>query len=195
MAPSFSPEHADKELRRMMNTEKEDDPFDRAGIGKAELFAAIEQAADGIVITDRRGTIRYVNPAFSRITLYSKEDALGQNPRILKSGSQSKEFYNELWRTISAGRVWSGEIINRRKDDTVYTEEMSIAPVRAGSGEIASYIAIKQDISKRREAEDAQRFLAAVVQYSGDAITAYTPGGTILTWNRGAETIFGYAAE
>jgi PAS domain S-box-containing protein len=72
---------------------------------------------------------------------------------------------------------------------------MSIAPVRAGSGEIASYIAIKQDISKRREAEDAQRFLAAVVQYSGDAITAYTPGGTILTWNRGAETIFGYAAE
>ena len=93
-----------------------------------------------------------------------------------------------------SGRVWHGELINRRKDGTFYHEEMRITPVRDSNGEIVSYIAIKHDVTERRAAEEAQRFLAAIVESSEDAIVAYTPAGIILTWNRGAETIFGYTA-
>ena len=164
-------------------------------IEQAGLVAAVEQTADGIVITDTDGKIQYVNPAFTAMTGYTSEEAVGQYPRILKSGLEPAEFYAELWNTIRSGRVWHGELINRRKDGTFYHEEMRITPVRDSKGEIASYIAIKHDVTERRAAEEAQRFLAAIVESSEDAIVAYTPAGIILTWNRGAETIFGYTAE
>ena len=163
-------------------------------IEQAGLVAAVEQAADGIVITDTDGKIQYVNPAFTAMTGYTSEEAVGQYPRILKSGLEPAEFYAELWNTIRSGRVWHGELINRRKDGTFYHEEMRITPVRDSKGEIASYIAIKHDVTERRAAEEAQRFLAAIVESSEDAIAAYTPAGIILTWNRGAEAIFGYTA-
>ena len=163
-------------------------------IEQAGLVAAVEQAADGIVITDTDGKIQYVNPAFTAMTGYTSEEAVGQYPRILKSGLETAEFYEELWNTIRSGRVWHGELINRRKDGTFYREEMRITPVRDSKGEIVSYIAIKHDVTERRAAEEAQRFLAAIVESSEDAIAAYTPAGIILTWNRGAETIFGYSA-
>jgi len=163
-------------------------------IGRAGLAAAVEQAADGIVITAADGRFEYVNPAFTAMTGYSSEEAVGQYPRILKSGRQSAAFYEDLWSTIRSGRVWQGDVINRRKDGTCYTEEMRIAPVQGLDGEVSSYIAIKRDITARRAAEEAQGFLAAIVESSEDAIAAYTPEGVILTWNRGAETISGYAA-
>ena len=163
-------------------------------IEQAGLVAAVEQTADGIVITDTDGKIQYVNPAFTAMTGYTSEEAVGQYPRILKSGLEPAEFYAELWSTIRSGRVWHGELINRRKDGTFYHEEMRITPVRDSTGEIVSYIAIKHDVTERRAAEEAQRFLATIVESSEDAIAAYTPAGIILTWNRGAETIFGYAA-
>ena len=165
-----------------------------ADVERAGLIAAIEQAAEAIVITDTAGKIQYVNPAFTRMTLYSSQDVVGQNPRLLKSDLQTAAFYQELWATITSGQVWHGELVNRRKDGTFYTEEMSITPVRAPSGEIARYIAIKQDVTQRRAGEEAQRLLAAVVEYSEDAIMAYSLGGLILTWNRGAESMFGYSA-
>ncbi len=164
-------------------------------IEQAGLVAAVEQTADGIVITDTEGKIRYVNPAFTLMTGYTSEEAVGQYPRILKSGLEAREFYTELWNTIRSGRVWHGELTNRRKDGTFYREEMRITPVRDSKGEIASYIAIKHDVTERRAAEEAQRFLAAMVENSEDGIAAYTPDGIILTWNRGAETISGYTAE
>jgi PAS domain S-box-containing protein len=114
---------------------------------------------------------------------------------VLKSGRQPETFYQEMWTSIASGSVWQGELVNRRKDGTFYTEEMSITPVRAWSGEITSYIAIKQDVTERRAAEDAQKLLAAIVESSEDAILAHTPDGIILTWNRGAEAIFGYTAR
>jgi len=164
-------------------------------IERAGLVAAVEQAADGIVITDTNGNILYVNPAFTAMTGYTSEEAVGQNPRILKSGRHTPEFYEELWSTIRSGRVWHGEVINRRKDGSFYTEEMRIAPVRSSNGEIVNYIAIKHDVTERRAAEEARALLAAIVDNSEDAIIAYTPAGIILTWNRGAETVFGYTAE
>ena len=169
--------------------------WDRDAIERAGLVAAVEQAADGIVITDTEGVIQYVNPAFTALTGYSREEAAGQNPRILKSGCQPDAVYEKLWSTILAGRVWHGEVVNRRKDGTLYREEMRIAPVEDSNGKTVSYIAIKQDVTARRAAEEAQGFLAAIVDSTDDAIVAWTPAGTILTWNHGAEAVFGYSSE
>jgi PAS domain S-box-containing protein len=164
-------------------------------IERAGLAAAVEQSADGVVITDISGAIQYANPAFSLMTGYSRQEVTGQNPRVLKSGLCSAAFYQGLWNTISSGQVWHGELINRRKDGTCYTEDMKIAPVRDSHGEIVSYIAFKRDVTARRAAEEAQRFLASIVECSEDAIVANAPDGTILTWNRGAQALLGYTAE
>ncbi len=121
----------------------------------ALLAAAIGQIGEVIVITDISATIQYVNPAFTRITGYSAEEAIGQNTRLLKSDRQNPAYYRELWKTILAGEVWLGELINRRKDGTLYTAEMSITPVRDPSGAIANFIAINQDVTEHRATEAA----------------------------------------
>lgn len=168
-------------------------PFE--DIEKVDLIAAIEQTVEAIVITDADANIRYVNPAFTRITGYSQEEVIGNNPRILKSGLHDAVFHEEMWRTIRAGNVWSGELINRRKDGSLYTEVTTITPLRDAAENITGYIAIKQDVTQRRAAEDAQKFLASIVDSSDDAIIGRSPDGTIMSWNRGAEALFGYQAE
>ena len=168
------------------------DPVDM--IETAGLLTAFEQCASAIVITDTDGRIQYVNPQFTTMTGYSSEEAIGSNPRVLKSGKVSKEVYRELWQTVLAGKVWQGELINRRKDGTDYTEEMRITPVKSSDGTVVSFIAIKLDVTERRKGEEAQRFLAAIVEGSGAAILSHTPDGIIRTWNRGAEAILGYSA-
>ncbi len=159
------------------------------------LAAAIDQVAEGVVITDAQARIQYVNQSFTRMTGYAAEEVIGQNPRVLKAGRNGTEFYKEMWRTIQSGEVWHGELINRRKDASEYTEEMSITPVRNSEGAITNYIAIKQDVTARRAAENAQRFLAAVVQSSPDAILGHTPEGIITSWSCGAERMFGYLPQ
>ena len=160
---------------------------------RSSLISAVEQAADAVVITDADGIIQYVNPAFTALTGYSQDEAVGQYPRILKSGRQTDSFYRELWSTIKAGRVWHGEVINRRKDGSFYTEEMQISPVHDG-GEIVSFIAIKRDVTARRAAEEAQRLLAAIVESSEDAILSVDLDGIVLTWNHAADKVYGYVA-
>ncbi len=164
-------------------------------IEKAHLIAAVEQTVEAIVITDVAGSILYVNPAFTRITGYSSEEVLGKTPNILKSGIHDTAFHENIWRTIRAGEVWSGELINRRKDGSLFAEEATITPLRDAEGTLTGYIAIKQDVTERRAAEKAQKFLASIVDYSDDAIIGRTPDGIIVSWNRGAETLFGYRAE
>jgi len=122
--------------------------------------AALEAAANGIVITDRAGTTLWVNLAFTRLTSYTAEEVIGQNPRLLKSGQHDAAFYQELWETILSGQVWHGEIINRRKDGSLYTEEMTITPVQDERGEITNFIAIKQDVTERKLAEEKLRYLS-----------------------------------
>ena len=159
----------------------------------AGLLEAVEQAADGIVLTDIRGNIQFVNPAFTAMTGYTSEEVLGQNPRLLKSGRMPEGFYRQLWNTILSGNVWQGDVINRRKNGTFYNEEMRVAPVRDARGKTTGYIAIKHDVTERRAAEETQAFLAAIVENSEDSIIACTPDGTIRAFNRGAEAIFGYS--
>ncbi|HUI07315.1 MAG TPA: PAS domain S-box protein [Verrucomicrobiae bacterium] len=127
--------------------------------------SALEAAANGIVITDRDGTIRWVNPAFTTLTGYTREDAIGQSPRILQSGQQDNRVYAELWRTITSGQVWRGEMINRRKDGSLYTEGMTITPVHNAAGAITHFIAVKQDITQWKRADEALR--ASEEKYRG----------------------------
>jgi two-component system cell cycle sensor histidine kinase/response regulator CckA len=116
---------------------------------------ALEAAANGIVITDRDGVIEWANPAFLALTGYKLVETIGRNTRdLIKSGRHDKQFYHQIWETILAGKVWRGEIINRRKDGAFYTEEMTITPVRAESGEISKFIAIKQDITDRKQSDE-----------------------------------------
>ena len=114
------------------------------------LVRAIEQAGEAILITDTASRIQYVNPAFTRMTGYTGQDVIGRKTNVLKSNRQKPEYYRDLWKTILAGEVWHGELINRRKDGTQYTEEMTITPVRDSEGAITNFIAIKQDVTSRR---------------------------------------------
>jgi two-component system, cell cycle sensor histidine kinase and response regulator CckA len=113
--------------------------------------AALQSAANAIVITDRVGKIILVNQAFTQLTGYSQEEVIGNKPNILKSGNHPASFFQNLWKTILSGEVWKGEIENRRKDGSLYTEEMTITPVRQVQGEISHFIAIKQDITDRKK--------------------------------------------
>ncbi len=119
------------------------------------LYRAIEQAADLVVITDSTGTIQYVNPAFEKLTGYSRTEAIGQTPRILKSGEQSSELYRDLWRTIRAGEIYRGVLVNRKKSGESFIVEKTITPVRNASGQIAHFISNDRDISERRRLESA----------------------------------------
>jgi two-component system sensor histidine kinase/response regulator len=158
------------------------------------LSRAVEQVAEGIVITDRGGKIEYVNPAFTRMSGFSLQEAIGCTPRLVYSGQQGRGFYQTLWSTILSGRDWHGDIVNRRKDGSLYTEEMTITPVRDGRGDVTHFIAIKQDVTGRRAAEEAQRFLASVLQHSDDAIVGTALDGSIITWNPAAERLYGFRA-
>lgn len=119
------------------------------------LHAGLNAAANAIVITNIHGKIQWTNPSFSRLTGYALDEVVDQNPRILKSGQQDETIYRQLWETITAGNVWQGELINRRKDGSIYIEEMTITPVKNERDEIVNFIAIKQDITERLQAQKA----------------------------------------
>jgi diguanylate cyclase (GGDEF)-like protein/PAS domain S-box-containing protein len=119
---------------------------------------ALEAAANAISITDKNGTIQWVNPAWTALTGYSKEESIGRNPSIIKSDKHDADFYKTMWDTILAGKVWRGEVVNKRKDGSLYYEEETITPVLDGQGQVKNFIAIKFDITKHKQTEaDLQR--------------------------------------
>lgn len=135
---------------------------------------ALEAAANAILITDRAGKILSANKAFCDLTGYALREIVGRTPNFLKSGAHDPRLYRDLWNTVNAGRVWQGEIINRRKDGSLYCEEMTITPVHGAGGQITHFIAVKQDATQRKKAEEEliwkTAFLEAQVQSAPDAI-------------------------
>ncbi|MBW1979919.1 MAG: response regulator [Deltaproteobacteria bacterium] len=119
-----------------------------------KLSRATENSPASVVITNKHGVIEYVNAKFTEVTGYTSEEALGQNPRILKSGKHDRQFYQELWRTILSGKIWRGEFQNRKKNGEIYWESSSIAPVFDEEGEITHFVAVKSDISDRKKMEE-----------------------------------------
>jgi two-component system cell cycle sensor histidine kinase/response regulator CckA len=118
-----------------------------------KLSRAVEQSADTVMVTDREGTIEYVNPAFEALTGYSRQEIIGKTPRILKSSEQSPEIYRELWSTILAGNVYRGIIVNRKKNGDQYYVEQSISPMRDASGCITHFISNGRDLTERLRLE------------------------------------------
>ncbi len=115
--------------------------------------AALEETANAIVITDVHGVIEWVNPAYTRLTGYSAEEAVGKKPSILYSGVQEVPFYKNLWDTILNGKVWRGELVNKRKDGTLYNEEQTVTPLFDSNNNITHFIGVKQDITSRKQSE------------------------------------------
>ena len=121
------------------------------------LMHALEQSPATIIVTDAEGKIVYANPKFVETTGYAVNEAVGQNPRLLKSGETSPEAYQQLWKTITSGQEWRGTFHNRRKDGSLYWERASISPVFDAAGKIANFMAVKEDISEFMAAEAARR--------------------------------------
>ena len=127
------------------------------------LSRAVEQSPTSIVITDRSGNIEYVNPYFENVTGYTRAEVVGRNPRILKSGTTPAETYTELWTVISNGDEWRGELCNRRKNGELYFEYAAISGLKDENGEVRQYIAVKQDITERKRAEEALQLKRAAL--------------------------------
>jgi two-component system cell cycle sensor histidine kinase/response regulator CckA len=155
--------------------------------------AALEAAANPIVISQRDGTIIWVNHAFEQLSGYTRAECLGRSTNLLKSGQLPPSFYKQMWQTILSGQVWQGEMVNRRKDGSLYHEEMTITPVKDAAGEITHFIAIKLDITERKSSEERICRLAQVVENSAEMIAIGDPEGRIAFANRALLRATGYS--
>jgi PAS domain S-box-containing protein len=153
-APIFD---ANGEIMQIIETSFDITERKHAEAEKYRLLAAINQAAEIIVITDVDGIIEYVNPAFEQTTGYTREEALGQKPSILQSGEQDEAFYQEIWIHLLKGETWSGRFVNRKKDATLYTEDATISPVKNSTGEIVNYVAVKRDVTDELNRDEQLR--------------------------------------
>ena len=160
---------------------------------------ALNTADNAVMITNPQGQIEWANPAFSRNTGYSLAECLGKNPReLLRSGQHRPEFYRQMWQTILAGQAWHGELTNRRKDGSLFEEEMTITPLRDEAGRITHFIAIKQDVTERRRTFEKLRQADTRAQFFMNRLPlgfiAWNQDFQVTEWNSAAEKIFGWTA-
>ena len=160
---------------------------------RERLMRAIEQSGETIVITDTQGAILYVNPAFTQITGYAREEVLGQNPRILSSGKHDAAFYRQMWQTLEKGQTWEGQIINKRKDGSFYTEQAAISPVRDAAGHIVHFVAVKRDITRQLRDEAEKEALHTQLAH-GQKLESIgrLAGGVSHDFNNMLQAILGY---
>ena len=161
-----------------------------------KLSTAVEQSVNIIVVTDTNGIIEYTNPKFTELTGYSKEEVLGKKPYILKSGALPDEIYDELWKTISSGKVWKGEFHNKTRNGEFFWEAASISPIFNEQGEITSYLKIAEDITERKQTEEALKKsedkFKIIYDSAPDAIYLNDLKGNFIDGNKAAEKLLGY---
>ncbi|MFW6458599.1 MAG: PAS domain S-box protein [Halodesulfurarchaeum sp.] len=154
---------------------------------------AVENAGHAVIITDRDGAIEYVNPKFEEQSGYDAAEVLGENPRILKSGTHGNSYYSKLWETILDGGIWSAQIHNERKDGEQFVVDQTIAPIEDDEGEIQRFVAVNRDITERKERERELLELQQAVEYAGNSVYITDTDGTIQYANAAFESVTGYS--
>ena len=157
--------------------------------------AAVEATANAVVITDLNGTVVWANPSFERLTGYTEAEIVGQSTRVLKSGQNPPMLYEEMWRTLLEGSVWHGELINRRKDYSLYDEEITITPLRDRSDEVTHFVAVKQDITARKRTEERLSLLSQAMENTSEFIALGDTNSKITFANQAWLQALGYSEQ
>ncbi len=161
-----------------------------------QLTQAVEQSPASVIITDLQGNIEYVNPQFSILTGYTYEESIGKKTSIVKSGQTPEDVYQDMWQTILAGKSWRGEFLNKKKNGDLYWEQAVMAPVLDHEGRILNFIAVKEDITERKQVEVALRIseerFRQLVMSAPDAVFGVDEGGNIVFANHQAANLLGY---
>ena len=160
-----------------------------------KLSTAVEQSPASVVITDLEARIQYVNPRFSEVTGYSAAEAIGENPRILRSEHTAQETYQDMWGKLTRGLPWHGELLNKRKNGELYWEETHIAPVKNQAGAVTHFVAVKTDINKRKKAEAERERLLKILEDAPDYIGMSDMQGHLLFHNIAARRMLGLADD
>ena len=154
-----------------------------------KLSRAVEQSPVVVMITDLNGSIEYVNPKFHQLTGYTAEEALGKNPRFLQSGQTSREDYVRLWQTLKSGGEWRGVFINKKKNGEIYWEEAVIAPILDADGQTTHFVAVKEDITERKRAEEEITNLAKFLTENPNPVLQLNEDGVILYANAASQPL------
>lgn len=166
---------------------------------RLRLDAALDSIGDSILITDADGSIQYANPAFERVTGYSRQGVLGHNPRLLQSGQHDRAFYRRMWQALADGETWHGEFVDKRKDGGLYDADATISRIRDAVGGAIGYVSVQRDVSDRKRAEralaESEAHIRAIVESAVDGIITIDEQGLIETCNPAVETMFGYGRE